>query len=187
MMKSPWIPVFYDKKENKNYFYNVNEKKFVEGKYSAQNTIVTLLSGTVGVVLYALLGSFIIKMPTNYLTGLSILLGIIISVLLIIVIDHFSKKSDFGTPISIEKVSFCFEEGEKQFKKNLRIGYLTFLLAIGSTVVLYFSNGEAILFFATALFWMLPLPLFVLQRPFKRKKMYALYKKNQLPIENGGF
>ncbi|MEN2667317.1 hypothetical protein [Listeria aquatica] len=124
-MKSPWIQVFYDKKENKNYFYNVNEKKIVEGKYSAQNTIVTLLSGTVGVVLYALLGSFVIKMPTNYLTGFSILLGIIISVLLIIVIDHSSKKSVFGTPISIEKVSFCFQEGEKQLKKNLRIGYWT--------------------------------------------------------------
>ncbi|MBC1622249.1 hypothetical protein HB947_01275 [Listeria welshimeri] len=186
-MRSPWIPVFYDKKENKNYFYNINEKKFVVGEYSAQNTIVTLLSGTVGVVLYALLGSFIIKMPTKYLVNLSILLGIFISVLLVIVIDYFSKKSFFGTPISIEKVSSCFEEGEKQLNKNLRIGFWTLLMAIGSTVVLYFSNGEAILFFATTLFWMLPIPLFILQRPFKRKKIYALYKKNQLPIENRDF
>ncbi|MBF2351417.1 hypothetical protein [Listeria welshimeri] len=91
-------------------------------------------------------------MPTNYLVNLSILLGIFISVLLVIVIDYFSKKSFFGTPISIEKVSSCFEEGEKQLNKNLRIGFWTLLMAIGSTVVLYFSNGEAILFFATTLF-----------------------------------
>ncbi len=186
-MKSPWIPVFYDKNENKNYFYNVDAKKIIEGKYSTQNTVVTLLSGTVGVVLYALFGSFIINMPTNYLVGLSILLGIIISVLLIILIDCFSKKRVFGTPISIEKAAFYFEEGEKQLKKNLRLGFWTLLLAVGSSIVLYFSDGEAILFFATALFWMLPIPLFILQRPFKRKKMYALYKRNQLPIEKGEF
>ncbi|MBC6174730.1 hypothetical protein HB791_06035 [Listeria welshimeri] len=115
-------------------------------------------------------------MPTNYLVSLSILLGIFISVQLVIVIDYFSKKSFFGTPISIEKVSFCFEEGEKQLNKNLRIGFWTLSMAIGSTVVLYFSNGEAILFFATTLFWMLPIPLFILQRPFKRKK-YMLFIK----------
>ncbi len=62
------------------------------------------------------------------------------------------------------------------------------MLAIGSTIVLYVSNGETIIFFATSLFWMLPLPLFVLQRPFKRRKIYELYKKINylLLIKAGG-
>ncbi|MBC6308469.1 hypothetical protein HCJ66_02765 [Listeria sp. FSL L7-1582] len=184
-MKSPWVPIFYHKEEGKNYFYNLNEKRVVEGNYSTQGTFLTLLSGMVGVILYALFGSVIIKMSINHLVFLSIILGIAISIFLVIIIDYFSKKSVFGEGAPVEKISLYFAEGEKQFKKNMRLSFYTLLLAIGSTLVLYISDGEAILFFATALFWMLPIPLFVLQRPFKRKKMYALYKKNQLPIENG--
>lgn len=184
-MKSPWIPIFYSKEENKNYFYNYDEKQFVAGHYSTQNNFVTLLSGTVGVILYAIFGTIIIKTAVEYLVILSILLGIITSLALIAVIDFFSRKSIFEEVKVDTKMSFYFKEGEKQFKKNLRMSFWTLLLALGSTFILYFSDGEAILFFATSLFWTIPIPLFVLQRPFKRKKMYALYKKQQLPIEKG--
>ncbi|EUJ43742.1 hypothetical protein [Listeria rocourtiae] len=176
-MKSPWIPVFYHKEENKNYFYNVEDKRLVEGSYSSKSTILTLISGTVGVILYALLKSVIIKMTIFHLTLLSILSGVAVSFIIITVIDHFSKKSTYNKNISEEETAACFKEGEKQFKKNMMTGVWTILLALVSTFILYTSNGEALLFFATTLFWMLPTTIFALQRPFKRRKIYTLYKK----------
>ncbi|WP_088815690.1 MULTISPECIES: hypothetical protein [Listeria] len=132
--------------------------------------------------MYALFGLFIIKISTQYLVILSTVLGIAISILLVILIDFASKKSFFGEIAPIDKIAFYFKEGEKQFKKIMWLSFWTLMLAMGSTIVLYVSNGETIIFFATSLFWMLPLPLFVLQSPFKRRKIYELYKKNKLPI-----
>lgn len=184
-MKSPWIPVFYHKEENKNYFYNLEEKRLVEGSYSSKSTILTLVSGTVGVILYALLKSVIINMTIFHLTLLSFLSGVAVSFIIIAAIDHFSRKSMYDKNISKEEATLCFKEGEKQFKKNMMTGFWTILLALISTVILYTSNGEVLLFFATTLFWMLPTTIFALQRPFKRRKIYTLYKKNQLIIKNG--
>ncbi|MBC1561437.1 hypothetical protein [Listeria booriae] len=184
-MRSPWIPVFYHKEEGKNYFYNLDEKRLVEGSYSFKSTMLTLISGTVGVVLYALLKTLIIKMSIFYLTLLSIISGIAISLIIIVTIDYFARKSIYDKNVSKEEAAIYFKEGEKQFKKNMFISFWTILLALVSTFILYTSNGEALLFFATTLFWMIPITIFALQRPFKRRKIYALYKNNQLIIKNG--
>ncbi|MBC1500572.1 hypothetical protein HB943_08130, partial [Listeria weihenstephanensis] len=181
--KSPWIPVFYDKEENKNYFYNLDENRLVEGTYSFKSTILTLISGTIGVTLYALLKSLIIKMTIVHLTLLSIVSGVAVSFFIIFAVDYFARKSVYDKNVSQEEAAIYFEKGEKQFKKNMMISCWTILLALASTFILYTSNGEALLFFVTTLFWMLPITIFVLQRPFKRRKIYALYKNNRLIIK----
>ncbi|MBA3925715.1 hypothetical protein [Listeria rustica] len=183
-MKSPWIPIFYHKEEQKNYFYNLDEKRLVEGSYSSKGIILALFSGTVGVVLYALLKHLVIKMTISHLTLLSILSGVSVSFILIYAIDSFSRKSVYEKNVSQEEASIYFKEGEKQLKKNVMISFWTIILALVSTYILYTSNGEALLFFATTLFWMLPITIFALQRPFKRRTIYALYKDNQLIIKN---
>ncbi|EUJ32206.1 hypothetical protein [Listeria cornellensis] len=173
-MKSPWIPVFYHKEENKNYFYNLEEKRLVEGSYSSKSTILILISGTVGVILYALLKSVVIKMTIFHLTLLSIVSGVAVSFVIIFIIDYFARKNIYDKNVSQEEAPIYFKEGEKQFKKNMMISFWTILLALSSTLILYTSNGEVLLFFATTLFWVLPITIFVLQRPFKRRKIYAL-------------
>ncbi|MBC1364144.1 hypothetical protein HB797_07860 [Listeria welshimeri] len=186
-MRSPWIPIFYDKENNRTYFYHLKDYKVVEGSYSSQGSLVTILSGVVGVVLYSLLRHYLLTLSTTFLVISSVISGLVISVILVFVVDKIISENFQGRQVSLEHIpASFFKEGAKQFNKQLRIVIVLLLLALICSYLLYASNGELILFFITILSWILPTFVLAFLRPFKRKKMYALYKKNQLSIENGG-
>ncbi|EUJ26956.1 hypothetical protein MFLO_13830 [Listeria floridensis FSL S10-1187] len=185
-MKSPWIPIFYNKENNTPYFYHFQNYKVVEGSYSTQGSLVTILSGVVGVVLYSLLKSYLLTLSTVFLVFLSSASGLAISVILIFIVDKIISKNFQGHQVSLDQIpASFFEEGAKQFNKQLRIVFILLLLALICSCLLYLSNGELIVFFITTLSWILPAFVLAFPRPVKRRKMYTLYKRNQLPIENG--
>lgn len=185
-MKSPWIPVFYSKETDKTYFYHLTNKKIVEGSYSSQGSLIAIFSGVVGVILYSLLRHYLLELSTIFLVFISIICGLVISVILIFIVDKLINKNFQGHQVPAKQIpDLFFKEGAKQFNKQLRIVLVLLLLAVICSFLLYTSNGELILFFITILSWALPVFILAFLRPVKRKKMYALYKKNQLPIKNG--
>ena len=187
MKKRENILICNDTAGQKCYYYNTGCQCILSQSVPQTSGKAWLTSGTVGVVIYALMKNWTVMSGS-----LSPLLFVLISTAIGVAGAAFLLKKGIrqGAPgaekqesLSPEEINRCFTLGQKQLRQGKGLIALTLGCALASILLLVTTAPNSLLlFFCNALCVMVTLLLWKIQIPEGRIQLQQQYKKGRLTI-----
>lgn len=184
----PFVPFYLDKSNNKTIYYDYKEKQFFSsgtGKQSSFFTSFTIgFSGLIGTILYNLMKN--ISSDIGFHSPITIVLfsliigGILacvsIGVTLYTIKKHLEQKKIILT-LSEGEVNYFNEEGKKWYNTTLKIIFFLLSVTFVNSILLYWEQTKAVLFFMNTLFFLIFVIVVWVLRPMKRRTIYKHFQK----------
>lgn len=183
-MSRSFVPIYNNKTANYTLYYDYKENYFFKVKVSKQHSFLPMLSGTAGIVIYALFKTTVLDWGDTSPTSVvlfSLLISCVISLVLIGGISYSIKKNidvhKVIVTLSQEEMRHYLYEGNKWFKSNmLLLCFLVFFVCLNIVIIFHMPNSGLFFFTNIGLSTVMIL-LFWGMKPIKRKKIYKLLKK----------
>lgn len=180
----PFVPFYLDKSNNKTIYYDYKEKQFFSsgtGKQSSFFTSFTIgFSGLIGTILYYLMSNIGFHSPITIVLFSLIIGGILacvsIGVTLYTIKKHLEQKKIILT-LSEGEVNYFNEEGKKWYNTTLKIIFFLLSVTFVNSILLYWEQTKAVLFFMNTLFFLIFVIVVWVLRPMKRRTIYKHFQK----------
>lgn len=185
-----YIPFYLNKTDNITLYYDYKAKHFFKSPGGKQSSVITILSGTAGIIIYALLKDTVINVGGQNPLFM-ILFSLFISCLLAIGTmwgtgyafkRNRNKLEIIATP-SKDDTLFYIQEGKKWLRSSLFLILFLFLFTLINTVLLLLDPNSGLLFLTNTLLWAILIFLIWGVRPLKRRKIYKRFHKELLNNE----
>lgn len=185
-----YVPFYLNKKHNITIYYDYEAKHFFKSPGGKQSSYITILSGTVGVIVYVLLKDMMLDIGEQnalFMVLFSFIFSCFLTIASIFGIGYAIKKNKdkiemIKTPSKSEVLHFV-QEGEKWLKSTVLL--ILFLLSISliNVLLLLSEPTSGLLFLTNTLLWTVLFILLWGVRPLKRKVIYKRFKKELLNNE----
>ncbi|GKV56341.1 hypothetical protein NCCP2222_22880 [Sporosarcina sp. NCCP-2222] len=173
-MRRTYIPVHFDKSIFRTLYYDSKERRFFESSGGQQNSLLGLLSGTAGVVLYSYLSSWTLSFTDSRLTMMLVaaILTLLLTISLIWLCWYISEKSrrtwEYVPVPSPVELHGLVRNGRRWLMSQvmLLIGFL--VLNVFFTLFLFIFFNSGIVFVGMIILWAILFLMLWLLQPFAR-------------------
>lgn len=187
-MARSFVPFYHKKTENFTLYYDYEENHFFKSKVGKQHPLLPILSGTAGIIVYALFKDMVIDLGFTYPISV-VLFSLFISCILafgaigglIYTMKKYLANHKIIVTLSKEEIMYYLHEGEQWLKSKMSLLSILFFFVLINVLFLLLVPSSGLFFFTnTGLSAALIILIWGI-RPIKRKRIYKQFKKE---IEN---
>lgn len=186
-MNRSYIPFHLNKTDNITLYYDFKAKQFFKSPGGKQSSFIAILSGTVGIIIYALFKDMVMNIGGQ--NSLSIVsFSLFISSLLALgtiwgigyAVEKNRDKIEIVATPSKKELLIYIKEGRKWLRTSLFLILFLFIITMLNALLLFLEPNSGLLFFTNTLLWAVLIVLIWGVRPLKRKTIYYCLKKELL-------
>lgn len=183
-MNRSYIPFYLNKANNITIYYDYEEKHFFKSQASKQSSFITILSGTAGVILYALFKDTVLNIGIQN-PSFIILFSLFISCILAFgtiwgigyTIEKNKDKIELITTPSKDDLKMYVQEGRKWLISTILLIVFLFAIVLMNVLLLLLFPISGLLFFTNTLLWATFIILVWSVRPLKRREIYKRFNE----------
>ncbi|MFA8438666.1 hypothetical protein [Pueribacillus sp. YX66] len=183
-MARSFVPFYHKKTEDFTLYYDYEANHFFKSKVGRQHPFLPILSGTAGIVIYALFKNKVLDWGFTYPISV-VLFSLFISCILALgamgglmyTMNKYLDNHKVIVTLSQEEIRHYLHDGERWLKsKMLLLSMLFFFVLINILILLIVPNSGLFFFTNTGLSAALIILIWGI-RPIKRIKIYKQFKK----------
>lgn len=183
-MARSFVPFHHKKTENFTLYYDYEADHFFKSKVGKQHLFLPVLSGTAGIVIYALFKNKVLDWGFTYPISV-VLFSLFISCVLALGtiggINYSTRKylDDYKVIVTLseEEVRHYLQEGKQWLKSTMLLfWFIAFFVILNIGILLLVPNSGLFFFTNTGLSAVLIILIWSI-RPIKRRKIYKKFKK----------
>ncbi|MBB4826685.1 MFS family permease [Sporosarcina luteola] len=184
-MRRTYIPVHFDKTIYRTLYYDSKERRFFESSGGQQNSLLSLLSGTVGVVLYSYLSNWTLSFTDSRLTMMLVaaVLTLLLTISLIWLCWYISEKSrhkwEYVPTPSPEELQSLVRNGRRWLMSQVMLLTGFFMLNVFFTLFLFLFFNNGIVFVGMIILWAILFLMLWLLQPFARLRLLRRLEKQR--------
>jgi len=185
-----YIPFHLDKTDNCTLYYDYKEHQFFKSPGAKQGSLVSVLSGVAGVIIYALFKDVLVDLGTDNplsIAGFSFLISCLLTLAAMWGIKIAIRKSNDKIELVMtpppKDILVYIQEGKKWLRNSMFIILFAFLFSFINILLLCIDPGSGILFFTNTVAWMMFFIFIWGVRPFKRITIYKKMKREIIKRE----